>query len=257
MRVALVSDTHGHLLALDAVLADIAAQGADLTVCLGDIAFFGPRPGGCVQRVRSLNCPVVMGNCDQAAVDYYRAGGVPPEHAASYEKLGGWVREIDLWSALALTDDEVAWLAALELTARVELGPDATLLLAHGSPSSYNQGLRPEMSDDELRAALGGVEREAALVGLACGHTHTPMVRDPGGFMVINPGSVGMPMAKDAEGASYNPADYAEYAIATWEHGALDMDLRRVALDAEAVRADTLASGMPRPGRWRTDMRRN
>ena len=256
MRVALVSDTHGHLLALDAVLADIAAQGVDLTVCLGDISFSGPRPRECVQRVRALNCPVVMGNCDQASVDYHDLG-VTPEHEEGYTRLGAWVREIDLWSSEALSADEVAWLAGLPLTARVELGPGATLLLAHAAPSSYTLGLRPEMTDDELRARLGGVERETGLIGLACGHTHFPMVRDLGGFTIINPGSVGLPMAKDAAGATYNPAEYAEYAILHWHDSLLSVDQRRVELDSDTVRADAATSSMPRLDRWRTDMRRD
>lgn len=256
MRVALISDIHGHLLALDAVLTDIATQSVDVAACLGDISFFGPRPGACVQRVRGLGGPVVMGNCDQSSVDY-REQGITPEHEASYARLGAWVREIDLWSALALTDDEAAWLAALPLTARVELGPGATLLLAHGSPSSYLTRLTSDMPDDALRAALDGLEREPGVVALACGHTHTPMVRALDGLTVINPGSVGLPMAKDAEGASYNPAGYAEYALVTWEKSALLVDLRCVALDAAAVRADIAASAIPRADRWRSDMRRN
>lgn len=257
MRVAVISDIHGHLLALDAVLVDIAARRVDLTVCLGDITFSGPHPSDCARRVLALVGPVVMGNCDQASVDYSRAGGVPLEHEDSYTRLGKWVREIDLWSSLALTDDDVAWLAALPLTALVELGPGASLLLAHGSPSSFNTRLTPDMPDDALRAALGGVERAPGLIGLACGHTHVPMVRDLGGFTVVNPGSVGLPMAKDATGASYNPANYAEYALISWKNGALSVDLRRVVVDAEAVRADAAARGMPRLDRWRTDMRRD
>ncbi len=256
MRVALISDIHGHLVALDAVLADIARQDVDVTVFLGDIALSGPRPGNCVRRVRALGGPVVMGNCDQTSVDLH-AQGVTPEHEAGYTRLGGWVRDIDVWSSQSLTADEAAWLAALPLTARIELGPGATLLLAHASPSSYNLGLRPEMSDDELLARLGGVEREAGLVGLACGHTHFPMVRGLGGFTVINPGSVGLPMATDATGAKYNPADYAEYAIVAWSRGALSVDLRRAAVNPDAVHVDAAASGMPRLDRWRSDMRRD
>ena len=77
-----------------------------------------------------------MGNCDQSSVDY-REQGITPEHEASYTRSAPGCAEIDLWSALALTDDDAAWLAALPLTARVELGPGAALLCAHGSPSSY------------------------------------------------------------------------------------------------------------------------
>lgn len=255
MRVALLSDIHGHLLALDAVLADIAALNVDVIACLGDIALTGPRPGGCVQRVRALGGPVVMGNCDQTSADFH-AHGDTPEHETGYTRLGAWVREIDLWSSQTLTEDEAAWLAALPMTARVELGPSATLLLAHGSPTNYSQRITPDMPDDALRAALVGVEREPGVIAYACGHTHQPMMRMLDGLTVINPGSVGMPMAHDATGATYNPPDYAEYALLAWTGGALDMSLRRVALDPETVYTDAASSGMPRLNRWRSDMKR-
>jgi predicted phosphodiesterase len=249
MRVALISDIHGHLLALDAVLADIASQSVDMTVCLGDVILSGPRPAACVQRLRALGCPVVMGNCDQLAVDL-RERGVTPERARGYVKFKPWVLEIDLWSAQALTTNDAAWLAALPMTTRVALGPGATLLCAHGSPSSYNTRLTLDMSDAALRAALGRIADEPGLVALASGHTHFPMVCALGGLTVINPGSVGLPILKDASGAITNPTDYAEYAILTWASG-LSVEPCRVTLDPEAVHADAAASGMPHADRWR------
>jgi diadenosine tetraphosphatase ApaH/serine/threonine PP2A family protein phosphatase len=103
------------------------------------------------------------------------------------------------------------------------------------------------MSMDELAALVGPVEALA----LASGHTHTPMLRRLGALTLVNPGSVGLPMATDDAGALYNPADYAEYGILSWEAGALGWEPRRVAVDGAAVRAAALASGMPRAGRWR------
>lgn len=250
MRVALISDIHGNLVALDAALADVARQGVDVTVCLGDIALSGPRPGGCVARMRALGGPVVKGNCDQTSVDL-REQGRAPDLMRGYAKFGAWVAEIDLWSAEALAAEDAAWLAALPMTARVELGPGAALLCAHGSPASYNQRLTPEMPEEALRAALDGIEREPGLAALASGHTHFAMVRALDRLTIINPGSVGLPIVKDAAGAITNPADYAEYAIVTWQDGALTVEPRRIAVDAAAVRADAAASGMPHTDRWR------
>ena len=252
MRVALISDVHGNRVALDAVLADIARQGVDVTVCLGDIALSGPRPGECVQRVRALGGPVVMGNCDQLVLDL-RAEGVTPERERGYARFHPWVLAIDLWSAQALAVEDAAWLAALPMAARVELGPGATLLCAHGSPSSYRQRLTPDMPEDALRAALHGAERERGLAALASGHTHFAMVRALDGLTIINPGSVGLPIAKDTAGASRNPADYAQYAIVAWEDGALSVEPRRIEVDEASVRADATASGMPYTDRWRGD----
>jgi predicted phosphodiesterase len=265
-RTALISDIHGNLAALNAVIEDIERQfnahdgPIDRIVCLGDIALSGPRPHECVQRIRELNCPVVKGNCDQWAVDFLKRGSTP-ELTRSYAKYGAWVREIDEWSARALTDEDTAWLAQLPLSAWVEhgAGPNFAILCAHGSPMSYNTRLTLDMSDERLLAAIGdhGIPfRHMALV--ACGHTHIEMFRflnADSTFAVVNPGSVGLPIVQDANGAITNPADYAEYCIVHENGEALEANFfvrpRRVPLDPEAVRADAIASSMPHADRWR------
>ncbi|MCE9573069.1 MAG: metallophosphoesterase [Deltaproteobacteria bacterium] len=62
MRIALISDLHANLVALDAVLADIAARGADQVVCLGDVATLGPHPREVLDRLRALDGPAILGN---------------------------------------------------------------------------------------------------------------------------------------------------------------------------------------------------
>jgi len=267
-RVALISDIHGNLVALDAVLRDIAARGVSQIVCLGDIALSGPQPHACVARIRTLGCPTAMGNCDALALRQRREGATPAVMAA-YTRFGAWVAAIDLWSAQALTDDDAAWLTALPLTTRVALAPDATLLCAHGSPQSFTHRL---LADSEAQSD----ERLAELVGpvtatvLASGHTHLPMRRRLGALTIVNPGSVGLPLETNA-GRIVNPAGYAEYGILTWapragagmgagvgdEAGggadALSWEPLRVALDEATVRAAALASGMPHADRWRGD----
>src|SRR5437870_3304126 len=76
MRVCIFSDTHGNLVALDAVLADMRQQGAfDLLVMAGDLAMFGPRPAETIDRLRALDCLVLMGNTDAYVVE--QAGQSP------------------------------------------------------------------------------------------------------------------------------------------------------------------------------------
>lgn len=256
MRVALLSDIHGHLLALDAALRDLDGQQVDQIVCLGDIALSGPQPHACVERIRALGCPTVMGNCDDLIVRL-RQQGRAPDLMRAYARHGAWVAEIDVWSAEALTDADAAWLAALPLTITLPLGDgdgdaDTTLHCAHGSPQSFNHRLLPTTPDAQLAAMIGVVEAKA----LASGHTHTPMLRQLGPLTIVNPGSVGLPMATDATGAIYNPWEYAEYGILAWEAGALRWEPRRIGLDPDAVRAAALASGMPFADRWRGDWSR-
>ena len=257
MRIALLSDIHGNLVALDATLSDLAQQRVAQVVCLGDIALSGPQPHECVARIRTLGCPTVMGNCDAFALRLRREGRTP-DLMRSYARWGAWVAEIDVWSAKALSAEDAAYLAALPLTTTIALDatdtpePGATLLCAHGSPRSFNHRLLPETPADDLATLVGPVETLA----LASGHTHLSMLRRLGPLTLVNPGSVGLPMATDDAGALYNPADYAEYGILTWQAGALDWEPRRVAVDGAAVRAMALASGMPHAERWRGDWSR-
>jgi putative phosphoesterase len=247
MRVALLSDIHGNLVALDAVLRDLAQQGADQVVCLGDLSLSGPQPHECVTCIRALGCPTVMGNCDADSLRL-RQPNLPRQPS----RWGAWVAAIDVWSAEALTDDDAAYLAALPMTVSIPLGPDVTLLCAHGSPRSFNHRLLPATPAEQVAALVGAVEAQA----LASGHTHIPMLRRLGPLTIVNPGSIGLPLATDATGAIYNPADYAEYGILTWEDGALEWEPRRVAVDADAARAAARASGMPHADRWRGDWSR-
>jgi predicted phosphodiesterase len=262
MRIALLSDIHGNLVALDATLSDLAQQRVEQVVCLGDIALSGPQPHECVARIRTRGYPTVMGNCDALALRLRREGRTP-DLMRSYARWGGWVAEIDIWSAEALSAEDAAYLAALPLTTTIPLDaatdaatearePGAMLLCAHGSPRSFNHRLLPETPAEEVATLVGPVEALA----LASGHTHTPMLRRLGALTLVNPGSVGLPMATDDAGALYNPADYAEYGILNWQAGALGWEPRHVAVDAAAVRAAALASGMPHADRWRGDWSR-
>jgi predicted phosphodiesterase len=248
MRLALISDIHGNAVALDAVLADAAARGVDAYACLGDTILSGPQPREALARVRALGCPVVRGNCDDLAVRLWGEPTPPPNATPSH--FAPWVAEIDFWSAHQLTAEEAAYLAALPLTATIPLADGAALTIFHAAPDSNVRVLPPEIGDAALAEALGPADGAV----LAGGHTHKPMVRSLPGRTFINPGSVGLPLARDpVTGGLHNPSDYAEYALLIWEDGALTVDPRRVAVDASAVEAAARSSGMPHADRWRTD----
>jgi len=91
MRIALLSDIHGHLVPFEAVLADLQNDSPDQIVCLGDVAATGPRPRAVIERLRALDPPVVMGNTDAFLLDPQPYEGDDPT----------WQRftEIDQWCA--------------------------------------------------------------------------------------------------------------------------------------------------------------
>ncbi len=183
MRLAVISDIHGNSAALDAVLADIARRGADLTVNLGD-SLSGPLDApGTAERLVALGLPSVLGNHDRALIDR------PPE------RMGSWEAPV----FPRLRPEHLDWLRGLPATR-----PVAGLLLCHGTPSS---DLAPWLDrpgpDGALEPApASGIEAEAAghpdAEGFLCGHTHLPrMLRLADGRPVVNPGSVGLPAWAD------------------------------------------------------------
>ena len=93
MRTAIISDMHGNDFAFEIVEADIKKQNVDQVVCLGDAIQGGPQPAAVVQRLRALNCPVVIGNADAWLLSGEETGdeGIPPERL---RKMG----DIRLWS---------------------------------------------------------------------------------------------------------------------------------------------------------------
>jgi len=203
--LALIYDVHGNRPALDAVLADAAAQGADAYLVGGDVALFGPWPQDTVARLRELAPATwIRGNGERWTAD---PGAAPePVRAATHA------------AAAALGDALVAELDALPQSARLPHGTRAW----HGSPVSDVRSFLPEPADDEAEL-LEGV-RDARLV---FGHTHLPFARtsDVGGVELVNPGSVGMPLDGDHRAA---------YAL-MHDDGAIEH--RRVAYDHEAVPA--------------------
>jgi predicted phosphodiesterase len=248
MRIAIISDIHGNLIALDAVLAEIATQGADQIVCLDDIAMSGPQPRDVIARLRTLDCPIVRGNCDDLVVSM-RARGRVPAAETGHAGLAPWVAAIDYWSAEQLTADDLALLRALPPCIDIPLDGMSHLLCVHGSPRANTDRILPTTPDDVVDGMLEGWLPRV----LAAGHTHQPMVREHKGMVLMNPGSVGLPTAIDpATGDIYNPASLAEYALLTWADGTPEITLRRVPVDEQAVLRAASQSGMPHADRWRT-----
>jgi len=238
MPLAVISDIHGNLVALDAVLSALAARGIERVICLGDVAATGPQPREVIARLRELNCPIVMGNTDDWLL--HPTVEEPEEHDDSDRRR---LQEIDLWCAERLTAEDRAYLASFQPTVSVDLEDETQLLAYHGSPRSYDEQILPTLSSDDLDAALDG--READLyIG---GHTHMQMFRRHRRSLVLNPGSVGLAIdsAPPFEGPARNPP-WAEYAtIDVGGQGELTVELHRMPFDVDTLRRVIFASEMP------------
>ncbi len=186
MRLALLSDIHGNLPALEAVVADIARRGADRVVNLGD-SLSGPLlPRETAQYLMGAGWLSIAGNHERQLLCFRPGHGGPS----------------DAYAHAQLTDAEFAWLSALPATARLGADAHEDVLLCHGTPDDDARYFLESIAGETLvLASPGAIEARrggarAALI--ACGHTHVPRaVRLADGTLVVNPGSVGLPAYTD------------------------------------------------------------
>jgi putative phosphoesterase len=226
MRIALVADIHGNLVALDAVLAELRREGYDELLCLGDVAV-GPDARGAVERIDELGGRVVLGNWDA----YFLDGFPEPdgELAAKLVELG------EHWAA-ELEDGHREAMRRYEAEIELDVGDGLRLLAFHGSPRSYEDFILASTPDEELTQMLDG-RLAPIMVG---GHTHFQMVRRHEDTVLVNPGSIGLPFARPAPLMQISP--WAEYGLLTVDDGRLSVELRRTAFDVQAHVRSILAT---------------
>jgi len=238
MRIAIFSDVHANLVALEAILADIRQRAVDQMVCLGDVAASGPQPHETIQRLIGLQIPVVMGNADAWLLEPQPYSG----ENALYQK----VSEIDSWCANQLTEEDFKFLRTFQATVEIPLPMEGSLLCYHGSPYSNTDVITAGTPDDDLESLLSGFQ---ALV-MSGGHTHVQMLRRYRESILVNPGSVGLGYELEKSGEKSHNVPWAEYAILDWAAGSLSVTFRRVPLDLTMFRQAALQSGMPHTTWW-------
>ncbi len=231
MRIALISDIHGNLFALEAVLRELEHEEFDHLVCLGDVAD-GPQPCEALERVRRLGCPVIMGNWDAAFLR-----GMPEPHDEVSQKLA----DIGAFWADKLSLEHRAFLETFVPTLELPLEDGGHVLFFHGSPRSYDDVIFLDTPEEEFRRLLGPF----APAVMAGGHTHTQMIRRLDDTFFFNPGSVGVAVDQRQPRERMRVDPWAEYAILSHEDGRTGLEFRRVPFDVEALLDIAHASGMP------------
>jgi predicted phosphodiesterase len=235
MRIAFISDIHGNRIALDAVLAELERESFDRLICLGDVAA-GPQPQASLERVRELDCPVIMGNWDAAFLH-----GMPEAHNEVEQMLV----EITAWWAAQLSQDDRSYIETFTPTLELPLGNAGRLVCFHGSPHSYDDWIFPTTPDGEVERMLSGFEAQV-MVG---GHTHLQMMRRLEVGMLVNPGSVGLPFLHWWPN-TVEVAPWAEYGLIDIDGDRLRLDLRRTEYDVAALLRLSRSSGMPHADWW-------
>jgi predicted phosphodiesterase len=226
LRVGLFSDVHGNATAFDAFIADLERHPVDRLVCLGDVVQGGPQPVECLERLRSLDCRVVMGNAD-----WYVLTGEPGAEPETESQ-----REVREWTFALLSEADREYIRGF--TPTVDEPP---VLAFHGSPASWDDVLLPSTPEDDFRRLLGDPDVPV----LAGGHTHQQFLRRRGVSTFVNPGSVGLSYdhALVEEVVLFDP--WAAWAVVEVEVARASIEFRRVPFDGEQVAAAIEASSIP------------
>lgn len=246
MRVAVFSDVHGNLTALNAVLQDIDEQDVDHIVFAGDLCFLGPRPQACLERVRNREeIAAIYGNTDEW-IDGppLLSDDIKEEERQRQQRI----HDTATWTREALSEMERAWLRELPFQRRISptVNPGDDLLIVHANPVDVNQLIFPpediqetmydkvRQSDEALQPLLDNI----ACGVLAFGHLHIPFIRPWNDLVLANISSVNMPGDGDPR---------AKYGILTWDGDAWNIEHRRVDYDIER---EIEAYRIARPPGW-------
>jgi putative phosphoesterase len=206
MRVAAISDIHGNVSALEAVLAAVERENPDLMVFCGDVAS-GPMPAETIDLLLTLkDARFVRGNADRGLVDEF--DGKPP---------GDMPGPFADWCVRQITQRHRDFLASFENRVVID-GVDGVgrALFCHASPRNDTDVFTIESPVERVRTLLGGADANVVV----CGHTHMQFDRMVDHIRVVNAGSVGMPYG--------TPGAY-------WAMLGPDVDLRRTDYDREAA----------------------
>ena len=183
--VAVLSDIHGVLPVLEAVLSEPDVAEADLVVVTGDHAA-GPQPVEVLQRLSALGDQVVLvrGNADRELVALARG----------QESSVGEPYEIDVWAAQQLSADQVTTLARLPHPVTLDVAGFGPVVFCHGTPRDDGEVVRVDTRLERWAEVFAELSDEVRTV--VCGHTHMPYVRLVDRRLVINSGSIGMPYGR-------------------------------------------------------------
>jgi predicted phosphodiesterase len=239
MRIAILSDIHGNIWALEAVLAEIRAmRDIDLVVNAGDLLSGPLEPAATAELLMSLALPTVRGNHERQLL------------ASAEHQAGG----SDQYAFAHTTAAQHAWLAGLPAT----LEPSPGILMCHGTPGSDNEYLLETVnasgvvldSDAAIVARLGGA-RQSLII---CGHSHIQRVcRTATGQTIVNPGSVGLPAYDDRLPLPHrveNASPHARFAVCEARAGHWSVAHFAVDYPWQCAVEAALAHGNPVWARW-------
>jgi predicted phosphodiesterase len=231
VRIALFSDVHGNVRALDAVRKAVRIARPDFVAIAGDHVLNGPNPVETIDGIRAFEAEgaaIIQGNTDIAVADFdftaafpWYTDGVPESMRAAAE-----------WAHDQIGPDRVDWLRRLPAERRIRLEDDTLVLVCHASPGSQTAGLDSTLDPSVILERMS--RTDARVVG--CGHTHLAEIRDYGWRVIVNGGSAGYALDGDPT---------AGWAIIDIADGVVTAELKRAEFDAVATADEISARGLP------------
>ena len=241
MRLAALADIHANLPALEVVLADIEQLGVDGMIIAGDFVD-RPQPLEAVRAVQELDACAIRGNREDYLLAYHRLHA--PDHWHTSRQWVGlrWLHE-------CLDQEALDYIASLPGECVYAAGGTDPIRIVHASPGSLTDPILPSLDPDAM-----AVHRQAGLLSLrrrkisipealalfdepvlVCAHSHISWTQALDGRLIVNPGSVGIPINGDTR---------AQYAVLSWHGGRWQAEHRAVDYDHDQIRTAYQESGI-------------
>jgi putative phosphoesterase len=226
-RVAVITDIHANLPALEASLQAIASLDVDAVYCGGDLVGYGPHPNEVCALIEERGIPTIYGNYDYAIARDLEDCGCA--YVTQHDRELG--QQSVEWTLTHTDQRSKDFMRGLPFDLRFELGGQRVRLV-HGSPRKVNEYLFEDKPAHTFERIAGGADCEV----LVFGHTHKPWVHEYGGVLFVNCGSVGKPKDGDPR---------AGLALLHLDGDQVLAQIERVEYDAEAVAREVAAAGLP------------
>lgn len=220
MKVAVISDIHGNMQALNAVLEDIKLEKCEKIFCLGDLAMAGPQPVEAIRLIKDLSqdgyLEAIQGNTDELIANY-------PSEATEKAKASFPIMGNALDNDVKIIPSElIEYLKNLPAQKEFEI-EGVKILLVHGSPRRNDENISPDLSIEQVEEMLVGIDADV----IFCGHTHIPCgYQTTKKQSVVNDGSVGRP---------FTPSPQACYVVAEFSNGEFTVMHKFVNYDNKAA----------------------